>query len=79
MKKITAYQTADGSIYTSYEQALRHEENKYGNLLTSLARRAVAINKYSEMMDFLAENLYELAELKVLLDACTLEPDDEDD
>ena len=51
MIKLAAYKTSDNEIHTSYSDAYRHAENRYGEQLTSMAHQLVSIDKYSAMVD----------------------------
>lgn len=66
MKRIEAWQTGDGQIFTDQRAAASHAEQRYGNALTSLAHAAVKVEKYTLMIDFIEANLPKFRELMFL-------------
>ena len=68
MRKVDAWVTADGRVFTDERDARRHAENRYGAALTALAHEAVRIEKYAAMGDFIEANLPRFLELAKLSD-----------
>ena len=68
MDEITCYRTADGAIFDRIDNAVRHSEARYANALLPLCTRLAQIDKYSEMAEFVNENLAAFAALKALHD-----------
>lgn len=66
MKTVTKVQTFDGALHDTEAAARRHAEKLYGEALSRLAARLVAIQKYSPMMEFIDSNLSEFEKLKTL-------------
>jgi phosphotransferase system IIA component len=66
MKRVTKIQTLDGQLFDDEIRAKRHAELCYGQALTTLAHKVVAIEKYSLMASFIDENLDEFAKLRLL-------------
>ncbi|RQP11931.1 MAG: hypothetical protein EAS51_04180 [Microbacteriaceae bacterium] len=79
MKRVTMYQTADGELHPSEQDAARHADRRYGDALTSLAHRAVQQEKYTKMVDFINNNLDAFVELKALKADIDLENGDEEE
>lgn len=78
MRKLTAWQTSDGQLFTDQRAAARHAEQRYGALLTALAHEVVRIEKYSAAGDFIESALPRFVELSALA-ADRIEEDSADD
>ena len=78
MKKVDAWVTSDGLVWTDRRAADHHAEERYGALLTSLAHDAVRVEKYTTMVDWLEANAARLRELDALRADRQLEPDGDD-
>lgn len=72
MRKIDAWTTADGAIFTSHREAARHADNRYGAALTALAHEAVRIEKYAAMGDWIEASLTRFTELASLKSGRTI-------
>jgi hypothetical protein len=73
MKWIQHVQTRDGKLHHDYIVAKRHAEKVYGEALSSVARKIVALDwKYVATMEFLDANLDAFIELKALKDDIAL-------
>jgi hypothetical protein len=66
MKKIIAYQTNDGEVFTDYRDAKRHAEKRYGDLLLKLASALRQIDKYSAAVEYIEANLSQFVTLTYL-------------
>ena len=66
MRRVIRYQTSDGALHTDQGAARRHADERYGAALTDLARKAVQVEKYAQMLDFIEENLDAFAALLAL-------------
>lgn len=75
MKRIDAYQTADGKIHPTRRDADRHAENLYGDLVTKLARELCQITKYTDTVDYIEAHTSEFRALIKLKDDTFLEPE----
>lgn len=75
MKKVTKYQTLDGVLHDSEQAARAHADQKYGELLCSLSRAAVDVQKYVDMLDFIEKNLPLFLKLQTLKDDMKLQDD----
>lgn len=78
MRQVVKIQTRDGVLHDSPEDARRHADRVYGEALTRLAHRAVALDKYTKMVDFLDANLDAFVELKALKQDMEMENRDDD-
>ena len=80
MKKVIRYQSADGSLHETIQDAEIYTNNRYGLVLCALSKKLVSIEKYNKMGDFIDSHLQEFLELKKLKDDILLEnPEEEDD
>ena len=75
MRKVTKYQTLDGVLHDSERAARSHADKKYGELLCSLARATVDVQKYVDMLDFIEKNLPLFLKLQTLKDDMKLQDD----
>lgn len=75
MKKVTKYQTLDGVLHDSEQAARAHADQKYDELLGSLSRAAVDVQKYVDMLDFIEKNLPLFLKLQTLKDDMKLQDD----
>ena len=75
MKKVTKYQTLDGVLHDTEQAARAHADKKYGELLTSLARATVDVQRYVSMLDFIEKNLPLFLKLQTLKDDMKLQDD----
>jgi hypothetical protein len=66
MKWVAHVQTRDGELHENVQRAQTHAEKVYGEALSRLAHRAVRIDKYSEMQQFIEDNLPAFLELNAL-------------
>lgn len=73
MRSLIVYQTSDGQQFEHREDADRHADRRYGELVTKLAHELVQIDKYSRMALFIDENLDRFVALKALKDDMQLE------
>jgi len=78
MKWVRNVQTRDGTLHNNVLRATEHAERLYGEALSRLAHRAVAVEKYSKMMEFIDANLDAFIELKALKADTTLAQSDDD-
>lgn len=78
MKWVSHVQTRDGELHRDVLRATTHAEKVYGEALSRLAHRAVAIQKYSGMQEFIDANLDAFIELRALRDDITLQKSDND-
>jgi hypothetical protein len=79
MERVIMFRTSDGVLHEDYLRAERHAEEKYGNKLTSLAHRLVAIEKYTTMLTALETLLPEFVTLDKLKQDGILSPDEQED
>lgn len=79
MKRIEAFQTADGVVHLSQRAAIKHADERYGAEVTRHARAlAHTGGKFKGCMDYIEANVEALAALAALKrDRDTLESDDE--
>ena len=75
MRKVTKYQTLDGVLHDNEQAARLHADQKYGELLASLARATVDVQKYVDMLDFIEKNLPLFLKLQTLKDDMKLQDD----
>jgi F0F1-type ATP synthase delta subunit len=75
MKTIKGYQTEDGKVHITLENAKTYADNRYGNALLTLAKHLVTIDKYKEMTEFLDNNLQRFLKLQELKDDIHNEPE----
>lgn len=73
MQKVTKYQTLDGVLHDSEQAARSHADKKYGELLCSLSRATVDVQKYVDMLDFIEKNLPLFLKLQTLKDDMKLQ------
>jgi len=66
MRKLITYQTSDGKSFEDIKLAKRHAEERFGNALCALAREAVKVEKYANMVSWLELNLAKMNELTAL-------------
>jgi CRP-like cAMP-binding protein len=78
MKWIKQVVTSDGATHANYLAAEKHAEERYGNALTKLARQLVRVEKYTEMITFIEQNLPAFVELQALSEDRKLELSEED-
>ena len=78
MKRIPAWETADGCVFTSEREAKSHADKRYGARLSALAHEALRCDKYVTMTQFLDDNVDKLAELKALKADITLDKESEE-
>lgn len=78
MRRVNAWVTSDGQVFTDRHKAARHAEERYGAVLTALAHEAVRIEKYAAMGDFIEANLSRFIDLAAL-GADRVEEDSADD
>lgn len=76
MRKVTKYQTLDGVLHDSEQAAQSHADWKYDELLDSLARAAVDVQKYVGMLNFIEKNLPLFLKLQMLKEDTKLQEDD---
>lgn len=79
MRRVICYRTSDGVLHESELAARHHADKRYGDLLTSLAHRALRADKYMSMIGFLEQRQDELCALRDLKRDKIVEKDDEDD
>lgn len=72
------YRTSDGEVHPDLDTANRHACNRYGDALSKLAIRAVRVEKYKDMLDWIEDHLDEFATLIELRRDTELEAADED-
>lgn len=80
MRKITAYQTADGHIHTCADKAKSHAANMHGLALSNLAHRMVRETgaRYSPSGEWLMENRQLIETMYKLHDDMKVVADDEE-
>ncbi len=66
MRIVKKYETQDGKLHDSKEDAKRHVENCMGQIITKLAHEALRKSKYVEMCDFIESSLPEMNRLITL-------------
>jgi hypothetical protein len=76
MRWVAHVQTRDGELHDTIPRATAHAEKVYGEALSRLAHRAVRIEKYSEMQQFIEENLPIFLELHAAKQDIELEKTD---
>lgn len=76
MQKVTKYQTIDGVLHDTEQAARSHADKKYGELLCSLARATVDVQRYVSMLDFIEKNLPLFLKLQTLKEDTKLQEDD---
>jgi hypothetical protein len=64
VRVITKFVTVDGVEHDSEKKARSYCDDKMGEILCKLAGRMTHLNKYSEFMTFLEENLETLVEAR---------------
>jgi len=74
MRRVEAWVTADGAVFTDHGKAVRHAQQRYGDALTALAHEAVRIERYTAMCDFIEAALPRFQELAALRADCVEEP-----
>jgi post-segregation antitoxin (ccd killing protein) len=81
MRKITAYQTADGLIHISAPAAKAHSKDRHYKALSALALSMVNAtgSSYSKSMKWLMENRHTIAAMSKLFDDTELVADDEEE
>jgi hypothetical protein len=78
MRRVTKVMTQDGKTHDTEKDAIRHAGAVYGRALTDLAHKAVRIDKYGPMCEWIEANLYAFIALHALkLDMEMIEDDDE--
>lgn len=65
MKQISSWQTHDGLVHNSVNDAERHLEALYGNLLCKLARELGHLN-YTERAQYINDNLNAFIQLATI-------------
>jgi hypothetical protein len=63
MRKQTIIVTEDGNHFETEERAIKYLDKKYGDRLSLICHKILAIGKYAELLKFLDENLYTFEEL----------------
>ncbi len=66
MKWIAMVQTRDGELHDNALKADRHAQKVYGEALSRMATRLLAVEKYTAMHEFLEANLPVFLELHAL-------------
>lgn len=79
MRKVDAWVTSDGRVFTDQRKAASHAEARYGDLLTTLAHELVRIEKYAAAGDWIEENLPRFAELAALSADRVITPEEDSD
>lgn len=79
MRRMTMFQTSDGLLHETQEQAARHADRRYGNALTSLVHKLCRIEKYAAMSAFVDENLSRFNDLAALKADVDLVPPEGDE
>lgn len=85
MKKVIRFQTSDGKLHASFEEAKKHADNRYGDALTKLSHRLVKDQQdnntlnYFKVTEFVDKNLFSFVQLQALANDLHLDHDDDDD
>lgn len=79
MKKVVRVQTMDGVLHEDLRRARHYADERYGNALTQLAGKAVSVEKYTKMVEFIDAHLVDFVFLKALKDDLTLEDERAED
>lgn len=66
MRRLTAWQTSDGRVFTDERAAANHAEERYGSALIALAHEVARIEKYRAACDFIEAALPRFLELAAL-------------
>ena len=78
MKKIAAYVTSDGKIFTSADRAKRHAEDRYGAEITTIAREITSIDKYINAVKYLESNLEKMTVILALKQDLNIEEEEDE-
>lgn len=57
MKIVKRVQTYDNILHESTKEAKKHLDKKFGEIITKHAHRLSALQKYTDICDYLEENL----------------------
>ncbi len=77
MKRLEKYETCDGVLHDTLEDARNYAENKlYGAMLTSLACQLCQMTKYRETVDYIDSHLADFETLIKFKQDTILEEDE---
>jgi hypothetical protein len=80
VKRVTCYQTADGVLHPTEDDARRAADRHYGNALSHHAHALARLDgKYSAILAWLDANVDSLVALKALRDDCAAVVDADND
>lgn len=70
MRRVEAWVTSDGRVFTDARAAAHHAEERYGAALTALAHQVARTDKYKAACDLIEANLPRFQELAALRADC---------
>ncbi len=79
MRRVPAWITADGLIFTDQHSAKRHADERYGALVLKLAHEAACLCRYKAAGDWIEANLPRFLELEALRLDCEIINEIEED
>lgn len=77
MRRVVKWELSDGALFDDAHVAKRRAESRYGQALSRLAHKLVAVEKYTAMCEYLDNDLEEFIALKALKADIELTRDDE--
>lgn len=66
MRRVDAWMTSDGAVFTDQRTAEHHAEERYGEALTALAHDVARVEKYREAYAFVEAAIPRFVELAAL-------------